>query len=153
MDMAVVFRWLGGKAVEVTKSAGGGSGSGFSNFFATTVVVPGCTAKLGYLAGPMQYAYCGDNMASSFCERINSVAKQVLTEGRTLLSEEELEMVVVLRVNKKFMAYMKEKHPRLSGHAPRPCRSLISSSSACLLPSTPGRPQGSPGPSTRVGAA
>ena len=61
----------------------------------------------------MQYAYCGDNMASSFCERINSVAKQVLTEGRTSLSEEELEMVVVLRVNKKFMAYMKEKHPEI----------------------------------------
>ena len=28
-----------------------------------------------------------------------------------MLSEEELEMVVVLRVNKKFMAHMKEKHP------------------------------------------
>ena len=61
----------------------------------------------------MQYAYCGDNMASSFCERINSVAKQVLTEGRSLLSEEELEMVVVLRVNKKFMEHMKAKHPEL----------------------------------------
>ena len=41
------------------------------------------------------------------------VAKQVLTEGRTSLSEEELEMVVVLRVNKKFMAYVKEKHPEI----------------------------------------
>ena len=82
--------------------------------FGTTVVVPGCTAKLGYLAGPMQYAYCGDNMASSFCERINSVAKAVLTEGRTLLSEEELEMVVVLRVNKKFIAHMKEKPPEIA---------------------------------------
>ena len=61
----------------------------------------------------MQYAYCGDNMASSFCERINSVAKAVLTEGRTFLSEEELELVVVLRVNKKFMAYMKAKHPEI----------------------------------------
>ena len=30
-----------------------------------------------------------------------------------MLSEEELEMVVVLRVNKKFMAYMKEKHPEI----------------------------------------
>ena len=53
-------------------------------------------------------------MASSFCERINSVAKAVLTEGRTLLSEEELEMVVVLRVNKKFIAHMKEKHPEIA---------------------------------------
>ena len=54
-------------------------------------------------------------LPSASSERINSVAvaKQVLTEGRTLLSEEELEMVVVLRVNKKFMAYMKEKHPEI----------------------------------------
>ena len=61
----------------------------------------------------MQYAYCGDNMASSFCERINSVAKQVLTEGLIFLSEEELELVVVLRVNKKFMAHLKAKHLEL----------------------------------------
>ena len=30
-----------------------------------------------------------------------------------MLSEEELEMVVVLRVNKKFMVHMKAKHPEL----------------------------------------
>ena len=113
MDMAVVFRWLGGEPIQVKTMApaGGGGGSSLFASFGRMVTVPGCTAKLGYLAGPMQYAYCGDNMASSFCERINSVAKAVLTEGRTLLSEEELEMVVVLRVNKKFMAYMKAKHP------------------------------------------
>ena len=98
--------------MQMPVQAGAGAGGLFASF-GVTKVVPGCTAKLGYLAGPMQYAYCGDNMASSFCERINSAAKAVLTAGRTLLDEEELEMVVVLRVNKVFMAYMKEKHPGL----------------------------------------
>ena len=32
---------------------------------------------------------------------------------RTLLDKSELEMVVILHVNKKFMACMKENHPEL----------------------------------------
>ena len=61
----------------------------------------------------MAFAYTGDNMGSSFCERINSVAKDILTEERTLLDERELEMVAVLRINRTFMEYMKEMHPDL----------------------------------------
>jgi hypothetical protein len=52
-------------------------------------------------------------MDSSFCERINSVAKDILTEERTLLDERELEVVAVLRINRAFMEYMKEMHPGL----------------------------------------
>jgi hypothetical protein len=64
----------------------------------------------------MAFAYTGHNMSSSFCERINSVAKDILTEERTLLDERELEMVAVLRINRTFMMfmeYMKEMHPDL----------------------------------------
>ena len=67
---------------------------------------------MGYLPA-MAFAYTGDNMSSSFCERINSVAKDILTEERTLLDERELEMVAVLRINRTFMEYMKEMHPDL----------------------------------------
>ena len=45
----------------------------------------------------------GENMAASFCERMNSIAKDVLDEGHSLLLDQELEAVVVLRANKKFM--------------------------------------------------
>jgi hypothetical protein len=50
----------------------------------------------------------------SFCERINSVAKDIPSEERTLLDERELEMVAVaLRINRTSMEYMKEMHPDL----------------------------------------
>ena len=38
-------------------------------------------------------------LASSFCERINSCANQVVTDGNTLLSDKEMEMVVMLVLN------------------------------------------------------
>lgn len=56
----------------------------------------------------------GTLLAESFCERILSQANLVLTEGNTLLSHEELEMVVILRMNKKFMNYMREHYNHLS---------------------------------------
>ena len=46
--------------------------------------------------------------AESFCERVlTSCANDVLTEGNTLLSDEELEMLVVLRMNREFMKFMR----------------------------------------------
>ena len=45
-------------------------------------------------------------MASSFYERINSCANLVLTEGNTWLSDEEMGKLVMLRMNKRFMAFM-----------------------------------------------
>ena len=44
---------------------------------------------------------------------MNSAAKNVMTEGRTLLHAEELEMVVVLRINRDFMEYVELEHPQL----------------------------------------
>jgi hypothetical protein len=46
----------------------------------------------------------GENMGASFCERMNSIAKDVLDEGHSLLLDAELEAIVVLRANKRFMA-------------------------------------------------
>ena len=51
--------------------------------------------------------------AESFCERVLSCANDVLTEGNTLLSDEELEMLVVLRMNRKFMKFMRQHYSDL----------------------------------------
>jgi hypothetical protein len=48
--------------------------------------------------------------AESYCERILSCANNVLTKGNTLLSDAELEMVVVLRMNREFMQFMREHY-------------------------------------------
>ena len=39
-----------------------------------------------------------------------SCANNVLTKGNTLLSDAELEMVVVLRMNREFMQFMREHY-------------------------------------------
>ena len=49
--------------------------------------------------------------AESYCERIISCANNVMTDGNTLLSDAELEQVVVLRMNCEFMQFMRnQKH-------------------------------------------
>ena len=45
----------------------------------------------------------GENMAASFCERMNSIAKDILDDGHTLLDSAELECMVILRANRDFM--------------------------------------------------
>ena len=104
LDMRVVFKWLSGEAQVVTLA------EATKEATKQTVEVHGFAGKMGYLV-PMAFAYTGDNIASSFCERMNSAAKNVLTDSRTLLDARELEMVVVLRINRDFMVYMKENHP------------------------------------------
>ena len=106
LDMRRVFDWLSGKTQSITHKEATTSAA------AHVVTVLGFKGKLGYIV-PMAFAYTGDNMSSSFCERMNSAAKNVMTEGRTLLHAEELEMVVVLRINRDFMEYMKLEHPQL----------------------------------------
>jgi hypothetical protein len=55
--------------------------------------------------------------AESYCERVLSCANLVMTTGNTLLSSAEVDMVVVLRMNRDFMKYMREKHPDLASKA------------------------------------
>ena len=47
--------------------------------------------------------------AESFAERVNSGAKLILTTLNANLSDEDLEKLVVLRMNRNFMPYM-SKH-------------------------------------------
>ena len=42
-----------------------------------------------------------DNLSSSFVERVNSAAKLIMGNGRTLLHEDELGKLVVLRINRE----------------------------------------------------
>ena len=56
----------------------------------------------------------GALLAVSFCERINSVANQVVTKGNSVLGTDEISKIVVLRMNRDFMEYMREKHPQTS---------------------------------------
>jgi len=42
-----------------------------------------------------------DNLSSSFVERVNSAAELVMGNGRTLLHEDELGKLVVLRINRE----------------------------------------------------
>ena len=52
--------------------------------------------------------------AESFCERCLSFANTVMTDGNTLLSNEEVEMLTVLHMNEDFMEYMRARRPKLS---------------------------------------
>jgi hypothetical protein len=67
-------------------------------------------ASFGFL--PLM-AGCSDGQigalnAESFAERVISAANLVMTEGSTLLCDEDLEMLVVLRMNRGFMAFTRE---------------------------------------------
>ena len=58
----------------------------------------------------------GGFLASSFCERINSCANLVLTDGNSLLSPNEINMLVTLRMNRKFMQFMRTHHAKDGQH-------------------------------------
>ena len=53
-------------------------------------------------------------VASSFCERINSCANQVLTLGNILLSDGEMEKLVMCRMNRDFMVFMRKNYPQVA---------------------------------------
>jgi len=56
----------------------------------------------------------GSLLASSFCERINSCANQVLTLGNTLLSDGEMEKLVMCRMNEDFIVFMRQQFPEVA---------------------------------------
>ena len=61
--------------------------------------------------------------AESYAERVISAANLVLTEGNTLLSDKELEMLVILRMNRRFMEFMRIQYKQeiIDGHQPMNC--------------------------------
>ena len=75
----------------------------------------GCLPKMAIASEGMMCAV----MAASFCERVNSRANLVVTEGSSLLSQEEIDKLVVLRMNKDFMKFMRKNYPEIinSAHA------------------------------------
>jgi len=53
-------------------------------------------------------------LVSSFCERINSCANQVLTLRNTLLGDGEMEKLVMCRMNRDFMIFMRKNYPQVA---------------------------------------
>lgn len=64
----------------------------------------------------MAMTVLGNNLAASFCERVNSSANLILTHGRTLLEDAHLEKLCMLRVNRNYIGFMKENYPNLATH-------------------------------------
>ena len=53
--------------------------------------------------------HIGQDQAESICERVLSTANQIMETGNTLLNDEELRNVVVLRFNKAFIVKYRAK--------------------------------------------
>ena len=51
----------------------------------------------------MAMRFLGSNLSEAFCEQVIAAANNIMTEGRTLLGEDYLEMLCVLRMNRDFM--------------------------------------------------
>eukprot|EP00173_Palmaria_palmata_P000738 Plantae.Rhodophyta-Palmaria_palmata.ctg13671.p1 GENE.Plantae.Rhodophyta-Palmaria_palmata.ctg13671~~Plantae.Rhodophyta-Palmaria_palmata.ctg13671.p1 ORF type:complete len:158 (-),score=34.70 Plantae.Rhodophyta-Palmaria_palmata.ctg13671:60-533(-) len=51
--------------------------------------------------------------AESFCERVISAGNIVMTDGNTLLSSKELDMLVTLRMNREYMIWARDAFPNL----------------------------------------
>jgi len=56
----------------------------------------------------------GSLLASSFCERINSCANPILTLSNTLLGDGEMEKLVMCRMNRDFMVFMRKNYPQVA---------------------------------------
>lgn len=52
--------------------------------------------------------HIGQDQAESVCERVLSVANQVMTDGNTLLNDRELRQIVILRMNREFIFKYRE---------------------------------------------
>ena len=72
-----------------------------------------CEDKYGHLPkmAVASKGMMGSVMASSFCERINSCANVVCTKNNSLLSDDEIDKVVTLRMNRDFMEFMRAYYP------------------------------------------
>ncbi len=66
----------------------------------------GLSAKFGYLP-MMAVASLGALNAESFCERVLSCVKLVVSDLHVRLKAEEIRMLVMLRMNREFMEYMR----------------------------------------------
>jgi hypothetical protein len=70
----------------------------------------GKSAKFGYLP-MMAVATLGALNAESFCERVLSCVKLVVSDFHVSLKPKEIRMLVMLRMNHDFMEYMRASYP------------------------------------------
>jgi len=70
----------------------------------------GKSGKFGYLP-MMAVAILGALNAESFCERVLSCVKLVVSDLHVSLKAEEIRMLVMLRMNREFMEYMRVSYP------------------------------------------
>ena len=77
------------------------------------------TDKRAYGWLPVMVSFSGIQIGAlcveSFCERILSEANDVCQDRNTLLDTEEINMLVVLRMNRKFIQHMRDIWSKLSG--------------------------------------
>ena len=59
----------------------------------------------------MTVATLGALNAESFCERVLSCVKLVVSDLHVSLKAEEIRMLVMLRMNRNFMEYMRSSYP------------------------------------------
>jgi hypothetical protein len=72
----------------------------------------GLSTKFGYLPMPlMAVPTLGVLNAESFCERVLSCVKLVVSDLHVSLKAEEIHMLVMLRMNHEFMEYMRATYP------------------------------------------
>ncbi len=57
--------------------------------------------------------------AESFYEQCLSCANMVVTEGNTLLQDDEVKMLVILRMKVHFTEFMREHYGHVVGNQPR----------------------------------
>ena len=72
--------------------------------------VKGLSAKFGYLP-MMSVATLGALNAESFCECVLSCVKLVVSDLHVRLKAEEIRILVMLRMNREFMEYMRSTFP------------------------------------------
>jgi hypothetical protein len=53
-------------------------------------------------------------LSSGFCERISSCANQILTLKNTLLGDGEMEKLVMCRMNRDCMVFMRKNYPQVA---------------------------------------
>ena len=76
----------------------------------TLWIQQGKSAKFGYLL-MMAVATLGALNAESFCERVLSCVNLVVSDLHVRLKAEEIRMLVMLRMNREFMKYMRASYP------------------------------------------
>jgi hypothetical protein len=68
------------------------------------------SAQFGYLS-MMSGTTLGALNTESFCERVLSCVKLVVSDLHVSLKTEEIRMLVMLRMNREFMEYMRASYP------------------------------------------